>query len=46
MRMMLCLFLLLSGCATHAVRCGGRLEPINPPSASPAAGTAATRRVP
>lgn len=29
MRMMVCLFLLLAGCATHVVRCDARLVPIN-----------------
>jgi hypothetical protein len=32
MRMMVCLFLLLSGCMTHAVRCDGHLVPINLPA--------------
>jgi len=30
MRVIVCLFLLLPGCATHAVRCDGHLHPINP----------------
>jgi hypothetical protein len=29
MRVICCLLLLLPGCATHAVRCEGRLQPIN-----------------
>jgi len=41
MRMMICLFLLLAGCATHAVRCDARLVPINPAAGS-AGGAAAT----
>jgi hypothetical protein len=41
MRMMVCLFLLLAGCATHAVRCDARLVPINLPAAG-WAGAAAT----
>ena len=41
MRMMVCLFLLLAGCATHAVRCDARLVPINLPAAAPVAGAAA-----
>ena len=47
MRMMVCLFLLLVGCATHAVRCDARLVPINPPAvgATPPA-TSSTRRSP
>jgi len=32
----LCL-ILLGACAAHAPRCGGRLEPINPPGAHVAA---------
>ena len=41
MRMMVCLFLLLAGCATHAVRCDARLVPINLPAAGQNAGAAA-----
>ncbi len=40
MRMMLCLFLLLPGCTTHAVRCDGRLVPINLPAGGAAPGPA------
>jgi hypothetical protein len=40
MRMMVCLFLLLAGCATHAVRCDARLVPINLPGAGSAGGGA------
>ncbi len=29
MRVICCLLLLLPGCATQAVRCDGRLQPIN-----------------
>jgi hypothetical protein len=29
MRLLCCLLLLLSGCASHAVRCDGHLHPIN-----------------
>ena len=47
MRMMVCLFLLLAGCATHAVRCDARLVPINPPAATSAPqATSSTRRSP
>jgi hypothetical protein len=45
MRVMVCLFLLLAGCATHAVRCDARLVPINLPAAGSAGGTAATPTV-
>ena len=31
MRLIICLFLLLPACASHAVRCDGRLQAINPP---------------
>jgi hypothetical protein len=30
MRVVCCLCLLLTACASHAVRCDGRLQPINP----------------
>jgi hypothetical protein len=40
MRMMICLFLLLAGCATHAVRCDARLVAINLPGAGSAGGGA------
>jgi outer membrane biogenesis lipoprotein LolB len=49
MRTIYCRFLLLSacallpGCASHAVQCDGRLQPINPPAA---AAPAAPRRAP
>ena len=33
MRVIYCLFLLLPACAAHVVRCDGRLQPINPPTA-------------
>ena len=45
MRMMVCLFLLLAGCATHAVRCDARLVPINLPAAGSAGGAAVTPTV-
>ena len=45
MRMMVCLFLLLAGCATHAVRCDARLVPINLPAAGSAGGAAVTPSV-
>ncbi len=32
MRVVYCFFVLLSACATHGVRCDGRLQPINPPA--------------
>jgi hypothetical protein len=31
MRLVYCLFLLLPACASHVVRCDGRLQPINQP---------------
>ncbi len=31
MRILLSLVLLLTACASHDVRCDGRLQPINPP---------------
>ncbi len=31
MRVFLCLFLFLPACASHGVRCDGRLQPINRP---------------
>jgi hypothetical protein len=40
MRMVVCLFLLLAGCATHAVRCDARLVAINLPGAGSAGGGA------
>ena len=46
MRMMPCLFLLLVGCATHAVRCDARLVPINLPAASPAGAAAMPAAIP
>jgi hypothetical protein len=45
MRMVVCLFLLLAGCATHAVRCDARLVPINLPAAGSAGGAAVTPTV-
>ena len=45
MRMMACLFLLLAGCATHAVRCDARLVPINLPPPGSAGGAAVTPKV-
>jgi hypothetical protein len=35
MRVIVSLVLLLSGCATHGVRCHGPLSPINEPAAIP-----------
>lgn len=32
MRFIYCLFLLLPACASHVVRCDGRLQPINQPA--------------
>ena len=46
MRMMLYLFLLLPGCATHAVRCDARLVPINLPAAGSAGGAVTTTVMP
>ena len=31
---LLCVLLLLCGCTPHEVRCDGRLEPVNVPSAA------------
>jgi hypothetical protein len=45
MRMMVCLFLSLAGCATHAVRCDARLVPINLPAGGSAGAAAATPTV-
>ena len=45
MRTMVCLFLLLAGCATHAVRCDARLVPINLPAAGSAGGASVTPTV-
>ena len=45
MRMMICLFLLLAGCATHEVRCDARLVPINLPAAGAAASAASNATV-
>ncbi len=42
MRVVCCLCLLLSACASHAVRCDGRLQPINPPPAGAVPGGPAT----
>lgn len=39
MRMVYCLLLLLPACTSHAVRCDGRLQPINAPAAGAALGT-------
>ncbi len=32
MRVIYCFFLLASACASHGVRCDGRLQPINSPA--------------
>lgn len=32
MRLVYCLFILLPACASHVVRCDGRLQPINQPA--------------
>ena len=40
MRMIYCLFLLLPACASHAVRCDGRLQPINLPARAAAGASA------
>ncbi len=32
MRLIFCWYLLLTACASHGVRCDGRLQPINPPA--------------
>ena len=45
MRTMVCLFLLLAGCATHAVRCDARLVPINLPAAGADASSASNAAV-
>jgi hypothetical protein len=39
MRGIFCLLLLLPACASHNVRCDGRLQPINLPGAGAGAGT-------
>lgn len=36
MRLLSCLLLLLSGCASHGVRCDGHLRPINATEPTPA----------
>jgi hypothetical protein len=36
LRLHVCLFLLLQGCATATVRCDAHLTPINPPAAKSA----------
>jgi hypothetical protein len=41
MRVMVCLFLLLPACATHAVRCDAHLRPINAQAPDPGKGAAA-----
>jgi hypothetical protein len=33
MRVLICVFSLLSACATHTPKCDGRLQPINLPAA-------------
>jgi hypothetical protein len=45
MRMMVCLFLLLAGCATHAMRCDAHLVPINRPAPGSAGDAAVTPTV-
>ena len=42
MRAMYCVFLLLPACASHTVRCDGRLQPINPPAARASAASPIT----
>ncbi len=42
MRVIYCLFLLLTACASHAVRCDGRLQPINRSVPTAAAGAASS----
>jgi len=42
MRVIYCLLLMLTACTSHAVRCDGHLQPVNPPSARPVSGDAAT----
>ncbi len=32
MRLIFCWYLLLTACASHGVRCDGRLQPINSPA--------------
>jgi hypothetical protein len=39
MRIVFCLLLLLPACTSHAVRCDGRLQPINLPAVGAAAAT-------
>ncbi len=40
MRIVCCLCVLLTACASHAVRCDGRLQPINPPAGAVPGGAA------
>jgi len=42
MRLLYCLLLVLSACTSHAVRCDGRLQPINPAAAVAANAAAKT----
>ena len=42
MRVIYCVFLLLTGCASHTVRCDGRLQPINLPAPTAVTGAAAS----
>jgi hypothetical protein len=44
MRVVCCLCLLLTACASHAVRCDGHLQPINPRPVVP--GPATPRSIP
>jgi hypothetical protein len=46
MRMFFCLFLLLPACASHVVRCDGRLQPINLPVVGAVSGAAAGAALP
>jgi uncharacterized lipoprotein YmbA len=36
MRLLFCALFLLSGCASHKLRCDAHLLPINPPAPAPA----------
>jgi hypothetical protein len=42
MRVFYGLFLMLAACTSHAVRCDGPLQPVNPPAARIAPGAAAS----
>jgi hypothetical protein len=45
MRVIVCLLLLLTACASKGVRCDRHLRPINPPESAATAGTPSERSV-